>query len=216
MKLAEPIFYSVQGEGRHIGRPSIFIRLAECNLRCSFCDTKYSWAKGKEISIGKVIKEIEDYGCKNIVITGGEPLLQQKEISELIQRLPDNYRFEIETNGTIWPDLPASIEYNVSPKMSNSDNFVGIREKPTVLNYFSSNNKAIFKFVVKEKSDLEEVLEYVTKYNIEKEHVYLMPEGITPEDLREKQKWLVEICKNYQFNLTPRMHIEIWGNVKGV
>ena len=102
MKISE-IFYSIEGEGIEIGRPEIFIRLAGCNLRCEWCDTKYTWNNGKEMSTDDVIEEISHYPCKNTSITGGEPLLQIDELTELLEGLKEmNYWVQLNTNGTIF------------------------------------------------------------------------------------------------------------------
>ena len=99
MKINE-IFYSIQGEGEWAGRPNIFIRTSGCNLRCSFCDTTYTYDDGKEMSIDKISSQISKYPCKYICITGGEPLLQ-KDILDLIDFLiKRNYIICIETNGS--------------------------------------------------------------------------------------------------------------------
>jgi 7-carboxy-7-deazaguanine synthase len=100
MKINE-IFFSIQGEGKWSGLPSIFIRTTGCNLRCSFCDTKYAYYSGEEISLNQIISRIEKYPSKNISITGGEPLLQT-DIYDLIKNLLEKkYSICIETNGTI-------------------------------------------------------------------------------------------------------------------
>jgi len=95
------IFYSIQGEGPDSGLPTIFIRLTGCNLRCAYCDTKYAYHKGKEISISKILQEIKKYPCNNICLTGGEPLLSKK-LPILIKKLhTKNYTISIETNGSL-------------------------------------------------------------------------------------------------------------------
>ena len=102
MKISE-IFYSIEGEGIEIGRPEVFIRLTGCNLRCGWCDTKYALNDGKEMSIDEIIQEIGRYPCKNISITGGEPLLQREELLELVEGLKEmNYWIQLNTNGTIF------------------------------------------------------------------------------------------------------------------
>jgi len=102
VKVSE-IFYSIEGEGIEIGRPEIFIRLAKCNLRCEWCDTKYSWNDGKEMKVNETLKELSKYPCKSVSITGGEPLLQREELLELIQELKKlGYWIQINTNGTIY------------------------------------------------------------------------------------------------------------------
>lgn len=250
MKLAKlngkaEIFYSIQGEGKNMGRPSIFVRTSLCNLHCTWCDTDYTWNwegtpfhhnndglpgykkfyKGEyiaEMSVTAVAKEIEALNGKNVVLTGGEPLLQQTELSALMQTLRKEdagYWFEVETNGTIAPSESFEKlvdQYNVSPKLKNSNNPAKIREKADALNFFAGNPKAVFKFVVSSEGDLEEVLLLIEKYHIDNDSVFLMPEGTSPENLREKQQWLVEACKKYGFNYTDRLHIHIYGNKRGV
>ncbi|MTI25635.1 7-carboxy-7-deazaguanine synthase QueE, partial [Fulvivirga kasyanovii] len=235
----------IQGEGKSIGRPSIFIRTSLCNLHCSWCDTDYTWnwigtpfkhEKDSEpgyekyskadymvqLSIQEIAAELAPINCRNVVLTGGEPLLQQAELTELmllLRKADAGYRFEIETNGTIAPakafdDLVD--QYNVSPKLANSNNPLKLREKADVYKYFSENPKAVFKFVVSNEEDLQEVLALISKYKIKPRHVYLMPEGTSPEKLRAKQQWLIEACKQHNFNYTDRLHIHIYGNKRGV
>lgn len=95
------IFYSLQGEGILAGIPTIFIRTTGCNLRCAYCDTTYAYEEGSNITIDKVLSEVNSFNCKNICITGGEPLLQQETIS-LIARLQEKkYNVCLETNGSL-------------------------------------------------------------------------------------------------------------------
>ena len=104
MKVCE-IFYSIEGEGIEIGRLEVFVRLSGCNLRCKWCDTKYAWEEGKEMSVDEVIKEIKKYPCKSVSITGGEPLLQREEVFELVKKLKEmGYWIQINTNGTIFDE----------------------------------------------------------------------------------------------------------------
>lgn len=250
MKLAKlngkaEIFHTIQGEGKSIGRPSIFVRTSLCNLHCIWCDTDYTWnwketpfkhvndnKAGYEkyskteyivqLSAEEIANELKKINCKNVVLTGGEPLLQQDELAELIHLLrkaDENYHFEIETNGTILPSEAFDRlvnQYNVSPKLANSNNPLKIREKEKVYNFFSNNAKAVFKFVVSTPDDLSEVLDLIQKYSINHNKVFLMPEGTSPENLKAKQQWLIEECKKNNFNYTDRLHIHIYGNKRGV
>lgn len=239
------IFHSIQGEGKNIGQPSVFIRTSLCNLHCIWCDTDYTWNwektrfshvkdtnpsykkyKMEEMIISLTLEEIYDEvvksGCKNIVLTGGEPMMQLQELSDLIaffNTKDNNYFFEIETNGTLVPDprFEALIhQYNVSPKLANSNNSKKLREKAAAYRYFSKNEKAVFKFVISAENDLTEVLAICKNYKIPSQKVYLMPEGTNPEALQKKQQWLIEICKKHQFNYTDRLHVHIYGDKRGV
>ena len=211
------IFYSLQGEGPTLGKPSVFVRLAQCNLKCSYCDSKHTWdiSQAIELDIKEVVKEIKKFNCNNLVITGGEPLLQIKEVWELMYDLP-GYLFEIETNGTIIPSFSNSqIRYNVSPKLENSYNQKENREKEEVYQWHINNENSIFKFVVNKKEDLQEVLELIEKYKIPRNKIYLMAEGIDEQILKEKEQWLAQICLDYQLNFTTRLHIKLWKNQRG-
>ncbi|MCM8810956.1 MAG: 7-carboxy-7-deazaguanine synthase QueE, partial [Candidatus Omnitrophica bacterium] len=109
------IFYSIQGEGLLQGIPLIFLRFSGCNLKCFWCDTKYAWEKGKELTEKEILKEIEKFKCKRICFTGGEPYLQ--EIENIFNILKEkDYWISVETNGTIWKDI--SFDWiTVSPKI---------------------------------------------------------------------------------------------------
>ena len=94
------IFYSIQGESSYAGRPCVFVRLTGCNLRCSYCDTRYAYDEGKDLEINGIIEKVKSYGCPLVEVTGGEPLIQ-KETPFLIQRLlEEGFRVLMETNGS--------------------------------------------------------------------------------------------------------------------
>lgn len=239
------IFFSIQGEGKSIGVPSIFVRTSRCNLYCIWCDTDYTWnwigtpfAHVNDAQPGyrkfdpkdwievcpvaQVAEQVAMFPCYNVILTGGEPLLQQPGLIELmaaLRRRSPGYRFETETNGTRLPSagFDAAIDqYNVSPKLENSANAHRLRERPTVLRYFARSPKANFKFVISSPADLAEVLELIDRYAISPEKVWLMPEGTHAAVLAERRLWLVEVCMQYNFRYSDRLHVQIWGNKKGV
>lgn len=239
------IFYTVQGEGRNIGRPSVFIRSSLCNLHCVWCDTDYTWnwqgtpfshvrdkdpnyrkyVKGEQIvemSPAAIVEEVRRYPCKNVVFTGGEPLLQQGgflSIAELLAAIDPAYFFEVETNGTIAPKpkFDETIhQYNVSPKLENSGNKSTLRERPAVYRFYAANPKAYFKYVVVSPQDLAEILRAIETYHIAHDRIYLMPEGTSAERIQERQQWLIEICKQRGFNFSDRLHIRVYGMARGV
>jgi len=239
------IFYSIQGEGKNLGHPSVFIRLSLCNLYCYWCDTDYTWnwkattfkhIRDSESGYQKyekndfilqysneeLIRIITSYDCPNLVFTGGEPLAQQKDLVSLLAELKafnPAFRIEFETNGTIPPSPETdrlADQYNVSLKLSNSRIPERERIKPETVNFFAATPKANFKFVIDDQSDLGEVLDLISKFKIRPNSVYLMPQGTTVAILRSKQQWLVELCKQYKFNYTDRLHIHIWGDKRGV
>ena len=179
------IFHSFQGEGNNIGVPAIFVRLSLCNLYCIWCDTDYTWnwegtnyshvndeksgyKKFKrednilKLSAQDIFEEIKKYDCKDVIITGGEPLVQHKQLIELFRLLKgQDYHIEIETNGTIIPNSELdelSDQYNVSIKLSNSNVLDTDRLVPNAIEFFRESKKSNFKFVVDSKNDMEEVL----------------------------------------------------------
>jgi organic radical activating enzyme len=203
------IFYSIQGEGPSVGKPAVFLRLSGCNLRCAWCDSKFTWKRLPVSEITDIIKKIKKYPSKRLIITGGEPTLQQEGIVELLKKLK-GYTVELETNGSIPFKIGQYFEQiNCSPKLESSGN------KPYKLQILPSNKKVIYKFVIGKKSDLDEMKEYCKKYKIPKEKIYLMPLGITGEAISKISSWLIEICKKEGYNFSPRLHIIIWGNKRG-
>lgn len=250
MKLARlnnkpEIFHSIQGEGKSMGRPSVFVRTSLCNLHCSWCDTDYTWnwlgtpfahendgltgyqkfSKKDwlvEISPAEAARNVLTFNCLNVILTGGEPMMQQPALVELMKILraaDPRFQFEIETNGTYLPiaDLDFLVnQYNVSPKLANSNNPERLRDKPRAMNFFAKSGKANFKFVVSQPVDLNEVILILKKYQIAASNVFLMPEGRTREALAERREWLVEVCKNGGFHFSDRLHIQIFGAKRGV
>lgn len=176
----------------------------------------------KELAPSEIATIISAFPCANMVITGGEPLMQQQgwvEVMSTLRAQNAQFRFEVETNGTLQPTPEFDVyiaQYNVSPKLSHSGNSTSLREKPEVLAYFAAHERAFFKFVVETPEDLEEVLALVARYNIAHDSVYLMPEGTKQEILKSRQQWVVEICKQYGFLYTDRLHIHIYGDKRGV
>ncbi len=205
------IFCSFQGEGPFIGSKSIFLRLAFCNLRCIWCDTDYTW-RGNVIYKRMSLEEVEDRimrcGLFHLVITGGEPLLWQRSLCLLVERLlGKGFIVEVETNGTIEPELPYEVYFNVSPKLSNSGEDFERRIKVGVLRKFRDRDRVIFKFVIQREEDIREVIEIRDMFFISNDRIYLMPEGKSYEELREKRKMVFELSSKYGFKFTDRLHI---------
>ena len=208
--LVNEIFYSIQGEGPNVGKPAIFLRLGGCNLKCKWCDSKYTWhpkhSDNRILLNTKIVQEIKKYPCKHLVITGGEPLLQQDGLKDLLSNLK-NYYIELETNGSLPLKINKYIEQiNCSPKLKNSGN------TPYSLQMPPTTKNVIYKFVVKTKSDVSGIEKYCKKYKIPKSKVWLMPEGVSRNKILEKSRWLIELCKKEGYNFSPRLHIMLWGN----
>lgn len=250
MKLAKlgdgpEIFHTIQGEGISAGCPAVFVRASLCNLHCVWCDTDHTWnfqgtpwKHEKDATPGytkhrkeDVIIELEPaeiagrilaYSCPRVVITGGEPLLQEAGFLEMIGRIrremPDCV-IEVETNGTRVPS-PAFAEavdqFNVSPKLANSSMEASLRLIPEALAWFADSPKAWFKFVVSSAADLAEIQTIRTRFGIPAGRVLLMPEGRTAAGLDRSAARLAGICRDLGFRFCDRLHIRLWGDKRGV
>ena len=235
MKISE-IFYSIQGEGKYTGAPSVFIRTSYCNLRCGWCDTPYTSHKpeNKDMSIDEITEQFKGLGSKryfvpHVVLTGGEPFIQNKECVELTYRLRDlnpSVQITIETNGTIFAPVFATL-ISISPKLKSSAPYENqttkalekahetIRTKLKIKE-FRQKYDCQFKFVITKLEDLDEVLGIVDVHNIPQHEVYLMPEGITREDLSFKAEKTAQMCLEHGFNYSDRLHVRIWNDARGV
>jgi 7-carboxy-7-deazaguanine synthase len=225
LKIAE-LFYSVQGEGSLVGVPSVFIRTSGCNLRCVWCDTPYtSWnPEGADLSLDQILAEVEAYPARHVVITGGEPMIAP-EIIPLTERLRLLRRhITLETAGTVFKPVACDL-MSISPKLANSTP-VGeerwaaqhdrVRGDLGALSQLLARYEYQLKFVVEAPHDLEEVRALLVRLQAERGRVILMPEGTDREVLRERGVWLAEICKAEGFRYSPRLHIDLYGNRRGV
>ena len=227
------IFYTLQGEGKNTGLPSVFIRLSLCNLHCKWCDTPYTWnwentpwetstnkkyLKSQEIitlTPAEVIEYLTAYPCENFVITGGEPLIQQAEIEQLKNLLSPTSTIEIETNGTISPNKLSNthqIQYNVSPKLSHSGNETYLALPEESLSWFASNKNTVFKFVIEKEEDLKEIQKLEALFDIQREKIILMPKGTESSAIRNSSLDLSAICLRDGYRFSDRLHVHLWGN----
>jgi len=228
MKIAE-IFYSIQGEGLLAGVPSVFVRTSGCNLRCWFCDTDFtSWhPEGAQVSVDEVLDRIGEYPARHVVITGGEPMIAP-DIGELTRGLHlRGYHITIETAATVFQPVECDLA-SLSPKLSSSTpvereggRFVErhdeLRLRPDVVRTFMDRYPYQLKFVIDRPSDLDEVGALLAELpSVDRERVLLMPQGVTPEEVRARGLWLVEECKRHGFRYCPRLHIDLYGNRRGV
>ena len=168
--IVSEIFRSLQGEGKNQGRPCTFIRLAGCNLRCTWCDTAYAWEGGQEMSVIEVLDRVWLQNGKHICITGGEPLLQREEVLKLLEKFSlHGYTVEIETNGTHdFRDMQAYASICMDVKCPSS----GERSNLTLLPYIAPRD--CVKFVVADEDDLLYARAVMSRYDIRGE-VFISP-----------------------------------------
>ena len=225
MKISE-IFESIQGEGNNAGKSAVFLRTAECNLKCVWCDTKYTWdwknydysKEVNEMSIKEVRQSLEQFRIRHLVITGGEPLMQQDDLAELLTFLKPEFYVEVETNGTILPNNALSTlvdQWNVSPKTKNSGNPLEMCEVNECYTFFSKKKNCYFKYVVESEEDLIEINQLISKYNLEKERVLLMTQAMTKEEILAKEKNVFTLSKKNSLGFSPRLHVMKWGSQRG-
>jgi 7-carboxy-7-deazaguanine synthase len=239
------IFHTIQGEGVSVGAPAVFIRASRCNLHCIWCDTDHTWnfegtpwphekdavpgyAKHRkadvtcEITPLEAAQQVLAFGCGRTVITGGEPLLQETAFLEMIEAIREqqpDHQFEVETNGTRIPspDFYAAVnQFNVSPKLANSAMPESLRLNPAALKFFAKSPKSWLKFVVSEAGDLLEINKLCSGSSVPRQRVLLMPEGRTSNELDRFSAQLAELCRDQGFRFCDRLHIRLWGDIRGV
>ncbi len=214
-----------QGEGPSAGTRAFFLRLSGCNLDCGWCDTPYTWdwtrydrtEQVRRMTVEQVLGWALDHDAELMVITGGEPLLQQRRLLPVTAALARaGWRVEIETNGTVAPDA-ALVEtltaFNVSPKLANSGVAERRRIRPEALARFVATGRAVFKFVVTDPGDLDEVGELVGRFGLHP--VWIMPEGTDPDTVLTRLRELAEPVLARGWNLGNRLHIVLWRDERG-
>lgn len=230
MRVAE-IFHSIQGEGELTGVPSVFVRTSGCNLRCSWCDTKYaSWVpEGDDLSVDALFAKVMEFPALHCVLTGGEPMVASG-IRSLAARLRQvGKHVTIETAGTVPPDGIVCDLASLSPKLSHSTPLAGTigrgwterhesrRLNPAVLREWIRNYPFQLKFVVSSGDDLAEIKEMIEAIGVEipPSKILLMPEGMDPATLRDRSELILAACKRWGYRYCNRLHIELFGNTKG-
>jgi len=216
----------LQGEGFLAGVPSVFVRLAGCPLRCRWCDTKYAWDEtaGAEYSISEIVRAVQQWPCKFVVITGGEPMINA-ELPQLVQQLKAaGKHITIETAGIAFIQDLACDLMSISPKLSNSKPteaklaaaHENSRLDTAVLSQLVDSYNYQLKFVVESQNDLEEINQILERIgNVEPEKVMLMPQAATRDELLAKSPVVAEMCKRTGFTFCQRLQILLWNNARG-
>jgi 7-carboxy-7-deazaguanine synthase len=205
------IFFSIQGESTYAGLPCIFIRLSGCNLRCTYCDTRYSYEGGRKISIEEILDKIKKYPCKNVEVTGGEPLLQKSSLPLMDTLLENGYSVLLETNGSI--DI-SEVNNNVirivdikcpgsaEEKSFNFDNIKRLKNSDEV------------KFVISSKEDYEYAKKVIGDYGLEKKCNVLMSCAHKTLSLDTLADWILK--DGLDVRLQIQLHKHIFGDKRGV
>jgi 7-carboxy-7-deazaguanine synthase len=213
MNISE-IFFSIQGEGVEIGLPTVFVRLFACDLRCSWCDTMYA-VEGRDfrrMTLPEVVSEIEEFACRRVCITGGEPLIQRDEVEALAQFLIDEgYRIILETSGHKMPP-PVFWTGNSVISMDCKCPGSGMQDRMDFELFQKLRPQDQLKFVIADQADFEYANEILKKYRINA-NIIFQPAGGAGID------WLTGrvIEENLEgVRVLPQLHKIIWGNRRGV
>lgn len=228
MRIAE-LFYSIQGEGKLAGVPSVFVRASGCNLRCTWCDTPYaSWEpEGPTLSVEEIVRRVGEFGARHVVLTGGEPLIMP-DIEPLCDALHERqFHITVETAATVFKPLKLHLA-SLSPKLSNSTPYTRAdgqfaaaheaqRLNPAVIQQFIRASPAFqLKFVVADERDLTEIDTILCSLKgWVPADVLLMPEGTDISTLDSRARWITEQCKSRGFRFCPRLHVHLYGHTRG-
>jgi 7-carboxy-7-deazaguanine synthase len=223
--VAEVFGPTLQGEGPSAGTPAVFVRLSRCNLACSWCDTPYTWdwsrfdprAESRTWTVPDLAAWVLDGPAGLVVVTGGEPLLQHRPLTALVEQLTGaGRRVEVETNGTRAPErrlVESGAWFNVSPKLANSGMPEHRRIVPDALAALAGSGRARFKFVVRDRDELEEIAGLAGRFGLAP--VWVMPEGVTAEAVLAGAQRVAEDVVARGWALSLRLHVLLWGDTRG-
>ena len=228
MKVTE-LFYSIQGEGKLVGVPSVFVRASGCNLRCTWCDTPYSsWQpEGGEMTVDQIVAQADTHHARHVVLTGGEPMIMPDIVALAAAFKLRDYHITIETAATVYKQIAVDLA-SLSPKLSNSTphdrgggRFALAHERqrlnvPVIQQFIDGSPDFQLKFVVATDGDLAEIDALLAQLkHWQPSDVLLMPEGTDAVTLAGRAGWISDICKRTGFRYCPRLHVELYGNTRG-
>lgn len=219
LKVTE-IFYSLQGEALTAGLPTIFIRLTGCPLRCVYCDTEYAFSGGERMSLDEILAASQQFACKRICLTGGEPLAQPNAIALMKLLLANGYEISLETAGALSvADVPMAVSKVMDIKTPSS----GEQDKNLWdnLNYLTSHDQ--IKFVIMNRQDYDWSKQILTQYQLDKKvatvwfspmfNVYADRSPEVPSLATELAEWILADALPVRFQL--QLHKIIWADAKG-
>lgn len=209
LRLTE-IFFSLQGETRTVGLPTVFIRLTGCPLRCGYCDTAYAFQGGNWVEIDDILKQVSEYGARYVTVTGGEPLAQ-KPCLELLKKLCDaGYEVSLETSGAL--DI-SEVDPRVVKVVDIKTPGSGEVDKNLFKNidYLSSSDQ--IKFVICHRADYDWAKKIIEKYHLTKVCELLFSPSFEEQKAGELADWILE--DRLPVRLQIQLHKYLWGDVRG-
>lgn len=239
LTISEHFGPTLQGEGKYAGTRAYFIRLGLCNLDCKWCDTPFTWdwtgkngykySKAIELLRLQVteVAQLVPEDCERVVITGGEPMLQQQSLLTLVHLLrARGHVIEIETNGTIMPNSKSwlelaqqynddGVQFNCSPKLNNSGVDAAKALQLGALREYVHLG-AVFKFVVQDEQCLLEVRALCEQLRVPNNYVYLMPQGRTRQEVLDRLQFVFDACATSGYNLSARLQTLAYNDERGI
>ena len=231
LKVSEFFMDAILGEGVSTGVPAAFLRLTDCTLNCIFCDSKSVWRYGNLYSFDEIFEMMENTNLiwklregTHLILTGGSPLRQQKQLVGFLEEFTDRYDFhpfiEVENEGTLIPSEQMLLivdQWNNSPKLENSENKKKARYKPEIIKILSELDNSWFKFVISEEDNWREIEEdFINPGLIKREQIILMPEGDTQDKLALTREMAANIAIRENVRFSDRLHITIWDKKTGI
>jgi len=208
--LVNEVFLSIQGEGRTMGLPTVFVRLSGCNLECKWCDTRYASEGGVELSVEEVVSSVKCFKVRHVCLTGGEPLCHIESPSLISRLLEEGKHVTLETNGSLpleglpeHPDLLISMDY----KCPSS----GEEDRMRVKNLELLGHKDQLKFVVADQQDLDTAEKVLLRYEPDCPAIFTPVGGLTLEPV---VKFVLD--RGLEVRVLPQLHKIIWGDRRGV
>jgi 7-carboxy-7-deazaguanine synthase len=225
-------FLSFQGEGPSAGERAVFLRLAGCNLSCTWCDTAYAWdwsRHDRRVSTRKAaaadaadqLAGLAGPHCRLLVLTGGEPLLQQRAAAAVLARvraLRPDMRCEVETNGTVAPSAQMARlvhRFVVSPKLAHAGLPAPARLDADALRSFADLDRSVLKIVAMGPEDLAEAASIAASAGFSPDRVWIMPLGTSADGTLDVARALAELVLQAGYNLSLRQHLLLWGDERG-
>lgn len=204
------IFYSLQGESKTVGLPTVFIRLTGCPLRCQYCDTSYAFSGGKITSIAGIIEQVEGYQTKYITVTGGEPLAQPECLSLLKQLADKGYEVSLETSGAL--DV-AKVDTRISKVMDLKTPASAEESRNLYANiqYLTAEDQV--KFVICNREDYDWSKQKILEYQLDEKCELLFSPAMGQQDPTELAEWILSDQLPVRFQL--QLHKILWGNKAG-
>jgi 7-carboxy-7-deazaguanine synthase len=229
LSVAEVFGPTIQGEGPTAGRRCGFVRLYGCNLDCAWCDTPYTWdgdrfppdAERSEWTAGQIVEAVAAMAVDRVVLTGGEPLLQKRALSRLVEALGPAYAIEVETNGTVPPGLVAQygwVRWNVSPKLPHADVKDPIR--PRALDAFAAmarddRDRVALKIVCRDPADVDRAVALADRFGFPRSTVWISPLGVAAPTIDYVLRTVADRAVASGCNLSSRLHVLAWGDARG-